>query len=66
LDALASGLNALLAPPARDHTAERVAALEAELEHQAHEQYFASEARRRQDYQERQRAAVAKRESRGW
>jgi hypothetical protein len=53
-------------PPARDPTAERVAALEAELEHRAQEQAFAAEERRRAAYQENQRAAIAKREAGGW
>ena len=66
LDELSAGLSRLLEPPARDHTAERVAALEAELEAQAHERAFASEERRRAAYQERSRAAVARRETRGW
>jgi hypothetical protein len=66
LDAMAANLGRMLAPPPRDPTAERVAALEAELEHQAQEQAFQAERRRSERYLADQRAAVARREERGW
>jgi hypothetical protein len=66
IDAIIEGFGRMANPPAHDLNAERIATLEAELEHQALEQSFAAEERRRAAYQERQRAAVARRESRGW
>jgi hypothetical protein len=66
IDALIEGFGRMVNPPPPDITSSRIAELEAALEHQAQEQAFAAEARRRAAYQERQRAAVARRESGGW
>jgi hypothetical protein len=66
LDALAAGLDRLCTPAPRDLSAERIAALEYELECQANQQAADTERARSARYRQDQLAAIAKREAGGW
>lgn len=66
MDARIAEMNRLIAPPPRDHAAERIAMLEDELAAQAQANANEAERQRRQHYQQRQRAVVERRENRGW